>query len=77
MLVYVTTDFKDLLFDCPRYRGAILEVTDERGEEIIKAGYGKPALIINAIPEAESEVEPEKPEGVEDGGKNTGKAKKN
>lgn len=60
MLIYVTGDFNDLEHNKKRRKlGQLLEVTEERGQQIIKAGYGKKLEAINLIPEeAKEEAEP-------------------
>ena len=71
MYIYVTETFKDLTCGAMRSAGIALEVTDERGEEIIRAGYARPLKVINAIPEA-----PEQPEVKKGGSERKGTGKK-
>lgn len=52
MLIIVTRDFEDFLCKVPRKAGALLEVTDKRGKEIIEAGFARKAEIIDGMPKA-------------------------
>lgn len=57
MFIYVTGDFNDLEHGKKRRKlGQLLEVTEERGQQIIKAGYGKKLEPINLVPEVAEEV---------------------
>lgn len=73
MLILVTKSFQDFLCDVPRDFGALLEVSEERGKEIINAGYARAVEITPGMPETS---EDDKKDEAKDGVKGKGKTKK-
>lgn len=70
MLVYVTAAFEDREHGgAMRIAGSLLKVSDSRGKQIIKAGYGRAIELIDLMPveepAAEEKEAPEAPEAKE------------
>lgn len=66
MFVYVTTSFEDREHEgVGRRAGSLLLVSDARGKQIIKAGYGRAIEVIDLLPKPEKAPAGEAPEEVE------------